>query len=539
MTVNRRGFLSLAALAGSGALAGCDSSGPQHAGSALGGDELGKLLPAHVPVEYAKPDLPGVNGSLPGYLTFPEDLVTAVEDKPLSGGQVTAMTPAFWPVPPALGQNSYYDAVNERLGGVVKFDPVAGGDYAAKLAAMMAAKEVPDLTVMPTFTIPPRFSEGVGEVFRDLTDFLAGDRVRDYPLLANIHTDVWQSCVYGGRLYAVPFPGELFPEVLYYRTDLFERLGVAPPLSADELRSVCEKVNDPAKNRWAVGDVFRTMLRAYGSKGDWSRDPSGKVVNKLETPEYAEAVRFTRSLHDAGYVHPDLVAGNVNGLKDLFAGGQVLMYQDGMGAWGEAIQRQRPVDPDFGMAAAPLFAAGGGEPTYPVHAPTSMITLFRKDLSDDRVRELLRLCDFAAAPIGTTEHYLLRYGVDGRHSARGAGGAPALNDLGRREITLTYNFLAGPPDAVTQTEYPDFVRAKHAWFAYAHQHQLKPITFGLRIEEPAQFAKLAKQFEDRTNDILRGRAGVDELGRMVEDWRKAGGDQLREFYDKALTDAGR
>ncbi|WP_033430204.1 hypothetical protein [Saccharothrix syringae] len=50
-------------------LAGCGAPAPRDGGAVVGGDELAGLPPAHVPVEFAKPDLPGVNGSVPGYLS--------------------------------------------------------------------------------------------------------------------------------------------------------------------------------------------------------------------------------------------------------------------------------------------------------------------------------------------------------------------------------------------------------------------------------------------------------------------------------------
>ncbi|WP_367127097.1 extracellular solute-binding protein [Saccharothrix sp. HUAS TT1] len=539
MNLNRRGFLTFTAVAGGTLLVGCGESAAPHAGSALGEDALAEVLPSYVPVELVKPDLPGVNGSVPGYLKFPTNLVDGVKDKVLDGGEVTAMTPAFWPLPPGLGENSYWEAVNQRIGGTVKFEQVQGTDYLAKLSAMVAAKQVPEMTVMPTFTIPPRFSEGVGQVFADLTDLLSGDKVKDYPLLANIPTDTWHACVYGGRLYGVPFRGELFPEALFYRKDIVERLGGQAPKTSDEFFALCKAINDPGANRWALGDVFRSMVRVFGDPGDWSRDPSGKVVNKIETDAYKEAVKFTRSLYDAGFVHPDIVAGNTTGVKELFEGGQMLIDQIGMGGWGEAVRRQRPANPDFGMEAVPLFAHDGGEPRYVVSAPTAMVTLFRKDLSTDRIKELLRLTNFVAAPVGTKEHYLINYGVEGEHSTRDASGAPGLNELGRKEVTLTYGFMAAPPETIIDAQYPDFVKAKHAWYVDAYEHQVQPVTFGLRIEEPAEHTKLPKQFEDRTNDILRGRRPVEEVDRLAEEWRKAGGDELRAFYDKALSDAGR
>jgi putative aldouronate transport system substrate-binding protein len=534
--LDRRAFLGLL---GAGVLAACSPGNGPQTGSALGAGDLAGVLPAHVPVEFAKPDLPGVGGSPAAYLSFPRDLVQAIKEKPGTGSRLTAMTPSFWPIPPGLGQNAYYDAVNTRLGATIEFQQVAGADYAQKLSAMMAAKQVPEIVVMPSFTIPPRFTEGVGAVFTDLTDFLKGDEVRKYPMLANIPSDVWLGSTFNKRLFGVPYPGGLFPEVMFYRKDLFERLGVAPPKSADEFFQLCKKVTDPAQKRWATGDCFRTVLRIFGNKGDWSRDSSGKLVNQVETPVYAEAVKFTRSLYDAGVVHPDHVAGNFNGTKDLFASGQILMCQDGMGAWKEALAKQRPVNPGFGMEALPLFNHDGGTPTYVVSTPIGMITMFRKDLPKERVEELLRIANFAASPLGTQEHYLVNYGVDGVHSARDAQGAPALNDLGRKEVTLTYGFFAGPPDAITNPAFPDFVKAQHGWYAEAYQRQVKPVDFGLKIDDPAEYSKLPKEFQDKTYDILLGRRPVSDVSALADEWRRKGGDQVREFRTKVLADAGR
>ncbi|MFI6094648.1 extracellular solute-binding protein [Lentzea sp. NPDC051213] len=545
-SMDRRGFLGLV---GAGVLAttiggvtGCSSPSAPQTGSALGNGEFAGVLPAHVPVEFGKPDLAGVNGSPAAYLRYPSQLVQAIKDKPGGGGQLTAMTPSFWPVPPGLGQNAYYDAVNSKLGATIKFEQVSGNDYQQKLSAMMAARQVPEIVVMPSFTVPPRFTEGVGTVFTDLTDLLKGDEVRKYPMLANIPTDNWLGCAFNKRLYGVPFPGSPFAETIFYRKDVFERLGVAPPKSAAEFEQLCKKITDPAARQWALGDVFRAMVRMFGGKGDWSRDASGKVVNQLETEAYVEAVSFSRSLCAAGYAHPDYVAGALSGTskhKELFASGQMLMVQDGVGAWKEALAAQRPSNPSFDMAALPLFNHDGGKPTYPVSTPTSMITMFRKDLPRERVEELLRIVNFAASPIGTQEYHLVNYGTDGTHSTRDAQGEPQLNDLGRKEITLTYGFFAGPPQIITNPAYPDFVKAQHAWYADTYSHQIKPLEFGLKVDEPAEFSKLGKEFQDKTFDIIFGRTPVEDVTKLADEWRRKGGDQLREFHTKVLADAGR
>src|SRR5699024_11727336 len=88
--------------------------------------------------------------------------------------------------PPGLGENAYYDAVNERLGATLDFQVSDGNAYADKVQTVLASpKDVADWMVIPSWNIPTRFIEGVGNVFQDLTDHLAGDAIHDYPNLAD------------------------------------------------------------------------------------------------------------------------------------------------------------------------------------------------------------------------------------------------------------------------------------------------------------------------------------------------------------------
>ena len=66
--IDRRGFLGLVgagvlATTFGGAVTACGTPSAPQTGSALGGSELAGVLPTHVPVDFVKPDLAGVNGS--------------------------------------------------------------------------------------------------------------------------------------------------------------------------------------------------------------------------------------------------------------------------------------------------------------------------------------------------------------------------------------------------------------------------------------------------------------------------------------------
>ena len=451
------------------------------------------------------------------------------------------MTPAYWPIPPQ--PNAYFDEVNKRLGASVTFTIVAGNDYKEKLAAITAASNVPDLTVVTQWDQPARMSEAAPKVFADLTEHLRGDKVRRFPNLANLPTASWSMGVFGGRLYAVPFPDGLFLDQLFYRADILAELGEGPPGNADELLALAKRVTDARRGRWGAGDMMIEAQRLYGVQVAWRKDSSGRLVHSYETPEYEEATAFTRKFFEQELVHPDVVAGRTDGLKDLFESGKMVMYVDGLGAWHEAVQRQKSAGNDaFDMRVFPPYSAAGIPPGYLVADPARIFCFVSAKVPPERIDQLLGILDFCAAPFGTEEHYLVNYGVEGVHHTRGPDGVPQLNKKGTTEVTPTYFFLAGRPDALTQVQIPDFVRARHEWESLAVNHQVKQLYHGMRVEEPARFAGnngINQPLVDKTKDIYLGRAPVSDLKTAVAEWRRRGGDELRDFYAKVLADAGR
>src|SRR5688572_24937969 len=114
--------LGTLAAAGGGALAGC-GEGSSGGGSATDTDKLSALLPRQRNLSLAvKPDIVSTRPVADGYTTFPSEFVDAVAEKPASSGQtIRAITPAWGPAPPGLGQNAYLEAVNAELGVPVDF----------------------------------------------------------------------------------------------------------------------------------------------------------------------------------------------------------------------------------------------------------------------------------------------------------------------------------------------------------------------------------------------------------------------------------
>ncbi|MFB6720934.1 ABC transporter substrate-binding protein [Kribbella sp. NPDC056345] len=547
---NRRSFLALvgagtAAVAGGASLTACSDGGgggSTTAGRAEATDKLTGLLPKYTAYEGVKPDLPGENGAAPGFTKYPTQLTRAVAEAPVkSGKEVTAMTPLWAPAPPGLGSNSYYAANNERIGAGVRFNIVNGIDYGDKLGPLLAAGNIPELLCIPGWNIGglTRFGQAVDKLFEDLTPHLAGDKVSPYPMLANLPTSAWAYAVWNSQLKAVPFPSDGIPWLLYYRKDLLDKVGAQPPKNIADLEALGKQLTDAKRKQWAFGSIADEVQRAYGVPAGWRKDSSGKLVNKIETPEFEEAVAFVRKTFQNGWVHPEVVANASADQKPLFEGGQVLIRQDGTGTWGESLQRQQAVNPSFQMQAVLPFAHDGGTPIVWAGDPAGIFTFVKKGLPADRIAELLGVLNYTASPFGTEENQLYNYGLEGKHYTRQPSGAPKLTPLGQKEIAPTYLFLGGRPLAISQSEYPGYVESMSAWQNAAAKVREKNLFEGIRVEQPAKYAALAQPFDDKIQDIYRGRRPMSDLKVAIKEWQTKGGDAGRDFYAKVLSDNGR
>lgn len=533
---SRRGFLVGGAIAtfGTFALAGCSAGGASGSGAGI---DLGAILPDYIPVEYVKAKYPSVDNSTPIYTEVPDEYVQSVKTPPGSGSTINAMVPIYSAVPPGLPENNYFVALNEALGSKVVINAVEGSSYGEKLQAVLASpKDVADWVVVPSSTIPARFDEAVEAVFADLTPFLAGDKVKKYPNLANITTDTWKYCVYNGKLMGLPNPQEAIGSWIFYRYDVLEEVGVEPPTNGDEFKKFAKALTDESKGRWGIDDIFLGGIdNMFRVPAMWRLD-GGKLVHRFETDEYREALLFNRDLFDAGVVHPDAVAGT-GSYKTRFEAAQVATMVDSFGGWRGSMRRVAPQIPGYDQRPAMPFAADGGDPYLPRPDAVNM-TSFIKQADDEKIEEILGLANLLAAPFGTTEYRLVNYGVEGVDWELNDDGTEGSTELGTKEVVATYKFLTGPNVVDAVLSNPDVGEMTHAFMEEATKYLVEDPFWGNRIIEPARFASLEQPFEDLEADVARGRADEDDIDAAIASWKSSGGDDLRAFYQEKLDELG-
>jgi putative aldouronate transport system substrate-binding protein len=540
IAMQRRSFLRMitvgAAVVGMpGLLTSCASTGAKTAAGTAA--PIAGVIPSYVPLAFVKPDFPSVKGSVPGFLTLPKKLVKSVAKPPGSGASYKAMTPLWGTIPPTNG-NKYYEAVNAMLGSKIEFQITDGNTYGDKLATVLASsKDVPDWVCVPTWNLPPRFgSEIVGNVFQDLTSYLAGDKVKAYPNLANIPSDAWKFCVFNGKLYGLPFPGGIITDAIFYRKDVLDGLGIIVDVkNGDDLIALAKELTDAKAGRWGAEDLWAssTIIHGVVPKDGWKL-VGGKLMHRVETPEYRAALEWNAKLFASGAVHPDAVAGQDADSKKRFQSGKSLIMNDGLGGWNEALRDNLASNHAYAQQPFEPFAADGGKPVLFKGNPTNIFSFLKKSDDKKKITELLALANALAAPFGTTECDLITNGVEGVHYTKNSAGLPVPTPLAAKELQPTYIFLVDGPIVETHVQYPGYVKAASLWQSNAAKYVVDPVFYGQQISPPQRFASLSGPFTDLEKDISRGRKSLKDLDGAVKTWKASGGDELRAFYQKIL-----
>jgi putative aldouronate transport system substrate-binding protein len=503
------------------------------------------VLPTYRASSAVTPDIPsvaGANGSAsdPAFLSYPADPPKSVTGTVGNGGSYSAVTPLWGSVPPP--GNSYYAAVNEAIGATLTDSPSDGNNYATMLATRFASGNIPDWLDVPGWNVSSiqNFAEGVDKFFKDLTPYLGGDKVLDYPNLAAIPTGGWQAGVWNGKLYGIPLwtSSAVVPGAMFYRADIFKAAGVDPSsvTSADQLKAVGKQVNNPAKGQYAFEDLTKFLYQVFnipqnnGNTG-WTRDSTGKLVNGYEVPEFLEMLNFANTLAKNGLVHPDALAGDSSKAKNRFWAGKTVITTDGTGAWNKSdAQSGVAANPSYERQAFKLFAFDGGKPSIALYPSAGMFSYLNKKLSDAQVKELLRIANFLAAPFGSAEYLIARYGKAGVDYTM-TDGAPILTTQGNKDVTDTLDQLANCQAVTFNAGYNQLTKDYAAWQADMVQHAIKPMFYAMNISEPPQTAKASTALEAVITDVRMGRKSVADYQSALTTWQNNGGNQLRDFYE--------
>jgi putative aldouronate transport system substrate-binding protein len=534
--VPRRNLLLGAA--GAAALAAC---GSRRATSTA--NNAAVTLPTYTPVTGGPtPDLAGSPGTLlDGFLTYPANPVTMASGAPGDGSTVTVFVQTYSPVAPGLGSNRYYQQLNRALGVDLRISVVPATDYNDKFAALVAG-DLPDLLHVRTSVVDvPAL---LAAKCQDLTPYLSGDAVKEYPFLANVPTAAWRAAaVHNGAIYGVPVPRALLGQTFFRRDDLIAARGLNPdPASFADFSQLCRGLTDARHNRWALSNAdsaFFFILQMLGAPnataspiGGW-RDAGGTLTSSYELEQTKQALADTAKMCKDGMVHPDSFGSATQDLttnyKQWFNAGSAALHGDNYPAWWQ-FYVQNIAGPTFkiGAIVPPNYDSGSTAVTWQGNPAFSYTAL--KKAGDARIRQLLKLCNWLAAPFGSTEYLLKTYGVEGVDWQRNSAGDAALTKTGQSEVPgLGTGYVAAAPYVLY---YAGQAQATKNIYAFQQKFVPKSVadpTLGLDSATNNRVgSSLYSKMVDARHAIMRGQQPVSSWDDAVKQWRSAGGDQIRK-----------
>jgi putative aldouronate transport system substrate-binding protein len=546
---SRRSFLASTAVAAAAVAGGmplltaCGGSDGGSKDGTTSGKDAKKILPAFVAQNVVTPDIPSKNGSALGF-TSKLDLATLKTSVPETlgkGSTVKIMSP-FWGTPPK-GSNPYYKAMNELIGADIVWQNQDGNTYDEKLGAVLASSDMPDVVVIPSWNMGGKIPSAIISKMADLGPYLSGDKVKEYPNLAALPTDAWRYSIFGGKLRGLPQPSPTVTGIVpFYRKDVFDKEGYELPTSADEFLSFAKDITNAKAKVWACDDMKWSAFQIFGCLSG-SEKPlgwnlvDGKLIYRVETDEYLEALEWTRKLYATGVVHPDARAANQGNAAQRFTAGEILMYNGNISDWWGQMAQMATQNKDFRISGMDIFGHDGGDPQLWAGSPAGIFAFINKKASKAVIQDVLAAANVAAAPYGTKEYMLTQYGVEGTHYTV-KDGMPVKTDKGNQEVVNAYVMLSLPAPTIAHPDFPDIAKEQVEWQQRMGAFTKKSSFFGMQITEPARYTNLSNDFEQLEDDVVRGRKKISDVQQAVADWKSQGGDKLRDWYKKLLDDNG-
>lgn len=529
-----RGALGTAVM---GALAACGSGGTTSGSAGSGGGSV--RLPGYVPYTGLKPDLPGTpEGVLPAFFSYPANPVAFTTEPPAKGGVVHALCTMNTP-PTPLGGNRYWQALNKSLGAELRITGAPTADYINKFQTLMAGGDLPDTMEVRANT--PQLPGLLEAKFQDLTEFLSGDKINDYPGLANIPTVSWQSTIYNGGIYGIPIHLPAIRLAASARADLIAAKGLTTELkTGEEFLELCRALTEPSANKWAIDEPLSTLEYVgamLGIANNWKAE-GGSFTKNYEAPEMRKALEIVAQMWKEQAFHPDAFTAT-GAQKVAWMSSGATKIHVGASTWSNIAIAARAADPkaEIRAIAAPKFDGGGQAANYLGPAIFSITGL--KKAPKERIEEVLRVLNWLVSPFGTAEHRQRVYGVqDWDFTLKGSD--PIHTDVGKSETTVPTLYIGASPVVHYAPGFPDITKNEYEAEKQAlTTAEAWPIGGLYSPTDQARGAGLDKKMKDLQADIIQGRKPVSAWDEGVAAWKSEGGDKIRAEYSEALQKSGR
>jgi putative aldouronate transport system substrate-binding protein len=555
--LNRRRFIQVAAVtAGSAVLAACGASTPtQPAQVTAIATTDPKSVAATVTAATGKTYFPSGDPNIADAFTAPLPLTQSVFYVPGSGATVNSFAITSDPPVTPRDRNKFWQELEKRLNVKWNATAVTSDVYPEKVGTLLASGNLPDLFMVDTNYAPSLFQAINQGAFTDLTPIYTSSTFKqDYPNLAKISPLSWQNSRINGKHYTVPRPRPLTGYALLYRKDWADKVGIEPKNADDFLKLLQaftkKNLDGNSTQTWGIGLSTDSSTFAatqlvffydlFNVPNVWKKNSDGSLTYFIETDEFKQAIDFARRVYSAGLFHPNSFSQTSQDAKNGFDAGKFGAYMDTITGMPDRTKHLLQIHPSASLGVMTPFGANGGQATHWMGLGFNATCGIPASTGSDenRLKEMLRILDYLAAPAFSIENDFISNGISGWDYTPGPNGTKVLTTNGNNEIPglanqANANLVYYQPSV---TVNPHLALDQQTATRNLLKNAVQDPTLGLYSATGAkQSGVLATLVTDRVTRLIKGSDPLSAISNLISDWKSQGGTQTAKEYASAMN----
>ncbi len=454
--------------------------------------------------------------------------------------KISLMMVYYFAEPPAK-DNIMIQKIEEMTNTKLDITWVPSSAYDNKVNASIASGSLPMVFNVQNIKLATILSGVKSDMFWEVGPYL-----QDYPNLKNLYNEqTTYNASIDGKLYGFPHQRPLGLQMLLYRKDWSDKLGLNEPKTIDDVYEMAKAFTeqDPdgngKKDTYGLAEVSPNLTSPLGFAvaAAWHGAPNGydvkdgKLLPSFMTQEYFDTMQFYRKLFSENLMNKDFAALQQAQAWELVASGKAGIYAGVVAHatipnWQTLYQSNPDAKLDFvtrieGPLGERVFASNGFNGMYMF--PKSSVK------TEEELKDILTFIDKLSDP---ELEQLLVNGIEGRHFKM-ENGKPVRTDqkLYDEEVTSVIELLVTDwkPKLMTGSAMDEKVNRTYVEnTSIAVANPTLPLVSDTQIEKGSELDKL---INDARIKFIYGELDENGWNKSIEQWLANGGEKIIEEYN--------
>lgn len=465
------------------------------------------------------------------------------------------------------------------------FEAPNGDAYNQQISMAIVSGEIPDIMVVHDYNMLKQLIDN--DLIADLTevfDQYASPTIKD--IYASYDGKALEAATFDGKLMAIPGTrNDIKPNLFWLRKDWMDKLNLKDPKSLDDLEYILQQFiekdpggNGPGKtiglmcNTW-LDDIDFLFASQGGFRDRWLKDKDGNVVNGSITPEMKKGLQLAAEWYKKGLIDKEFVTRTYDDNIAMVVNGQSGAFYGWWFSPDYPFTDAKKINPNMDWQPYLLPLHEGDKINVVTDSPTDRYIVVRKGFKypEIAVKMVNGLSDYINKdtinkdPIVNEILEYRKQNVDGGVSPLDmivlykdalyktySGINDALNNKRDPNTLLAEDFSRyqniveyfksiekneTPSVSAWASYYSRIVGAKMASEAMRSKENLnitEPVFFGQTPSMKLKNAALTKMQEETYLKIITGEKPIDAFDQFVDNWKKAGGEQITNEVKKEI-----